>query len=485
MKLIAVLSLLLSTLFLACQSNNERIPTSHDPLTKVLKAIQVESEQGVESYKECIEKTTKHYQTFFNLNHEETLLENYSIAQLESLLDSSFKSRLNILKVLKGLNGQTTEAYKCFSSVRDLTRALRYFEDYVVEKLEVTNQKTNKEYTTLEGEGSILLVNPKYTFTGHKDLKSGDVILSRGNAYTSAAIARIGTIDAQFSHVTSVYRDEKGVLHTTEAHIEIGSVAMPWKVHVDQGNAREVVFRYKDIKIAHEAAKFVFERVKKFSRTHKHNINYDFTMDYKNNSDLFCSEVVSSGFSKITENKVDIPRYKTKFDARLIPFLKNIGIGVTRSNINQFKTFGPGDLEFDDRFDLVAEWRKPTKLKGIRMKDAVLSKMYEWMASKRYKLRQGIKIPLSARLAWLTRRIPLVKKSLVEKFPLNMKPKLLGTFLILDEVGDILLAELEKRQAEVSYPLSFKEMYRVLEDFREKDSKLKRRKSKLHKKFRP
>ena len=485
MKIIVTLSLLLSMLFIACQSNNQRVPTSHDPLTRILNTIQIESEQGVESYQECIEKTTKHYKAFFNLNHEETLLDNYSTLQLKSLLNSSFKSRLNILKVLKQLSGDSDDSYKCMSSVRDLTRALRYFEDYVTEKLELTEQSNLKEYITLEGQGPYLLVNPKYTFTGHKDLKSGDVILSRGNAYTSAAIARIGTIDAQFSHVTSVYRDETGTLHTTEAHIEIGSVAMPWQVHVDQGNAREVVFRFKDSKVAHEAAKYVFERVKKFSASHKHNINYDFTMDYKDNSDLFCSEVVSSGFTKVTKSKVDIPRYKTKFNPNLIPFLKNIGIGVTPSNVSKFKTFGPGDLEFDDRFDLVAEWRKPTKLQGIRMKDAVLSKMYEWMASKKYKLRQGVMIPLSARIAWLTRRLPLIKRSLVEKFPLNMKPKLLGTFLILDEVGDILLAELEKRQTQVNYPLSFKEMYSLLEDFREKDSKLKRRKSKLHKKFRP
>jgi hypothetical protein len=493
MKQSIFLCLLVLTLIPGCQNSflktKGRIPTNTDQLTKILTNIQIDSQKGVDTYKECFQKTNASYESFYELNHSESNLNKYSIIQLENLLEASFKSRLNILRHIKTLsknfNHAKADAHKCLTSVRNLTRALRYFEDYVIENLELSDERIQEKYTTLEGKGSYFLVNPNFTFEGSKDLKSGDVILSRGNAYTSAAIARIGTIDAQFSHVTSVYKDESGKLHTTEAHIEIGSVVMPWSTHVEQGNAREVVFRYKDAKVAHQAAKFIYEKVKKFSAANKHNINYDFSMNYKENSDLFCSEVVSSGIFTVTNSKVDIPRYKTKFSKDLIPFLQTIGIGVTKDNIDTFDTFGPGDLEFDDRFELIAEWRKPTKLRGIRMKDAVLTKMFEWMGEKKYKLRQGIKIPLSTYVAWTARRLPFIKKGLIEKFPLNMKPKLLGTFLVLDEVGDILLSELEKRQDKVKYPLSFREMYAILENFRKSDSKLKRRRSKLHKKFRP
>lgn len=486
MKSLIVITLSSLVLLLACQSNNSRLPTNTDSLTTLLNRIQFESEIKVATYEECYRKTNEHYNAFYNLKHDETRLINYSAEQLDNLLVTSFNSRLNILNQLKNLKGASTDSQKCFNSIRDLTRALRYFEDYIVEQQHSsTNSDMEIEYTTLEGVGSYFLVNPKFTFTGSKDLRSGDIIISRGNAYTSAAIARIGSVDAQFSHVTSVYRDENGELHTTEAHIEIGSVVAPWKVHVEQGNTREVVFRYKDAKVAHEAAKYIYERVRKYSNSNRNNINYDFSMDYKDHKDLFCSEVVSSGFKQVTNSKVDIPRYKTKFNPKLVNFLQNIGMKVDKNSIHDFDTFGPGDLEFDNRFELVAEWRRPNKLRNIRMKDAVLTMMYKWMTTKGYKLRQGIKIPLRARLAWFLRRVPLAKKKLIEKFPLNMKPKLLGTFLILDEVGDVLLNQIEEKQKTVDYPLSFKEIYALLEDFRQKDSKLKRRKSKLHKVFRP
>src|SRR5690606_25631773 len=170
--------------------------------------------------------------------------------------------------------------------------------------------------------------NPNYSFHSWKDLKSGDVILSRGNAYTSAAIARIGDIDAQLSHLTMVYRDqETKELHTTEAHIEIGVVSKPFQVHLDQKNARTVVLRYTgDEDLAHRGAKYIYERARNHTQNRRKNINYDFGMDYKNHEDLFCTEVVYEGFEVASNGALDIPLNKTKFNPKLLRFLKQIGV---------------------------------------------------------------------------------------------------------------------------------------------------------------
>jgi hypothetical protein len=171
----------------------------------------------------------------------------------------------------------------------------------------------------------------------------------------------------------------------------------------------------------------------------------------------------------------------------LISFLNQIGVRVNRTSIASFDTFSPGDIEYDKRFDLVAEWRNPSKVVGTRIRDAVLTKMFEWISKKKYRLRSAFSIKAKSYLAYVARRVPLLSKSYVEKFPLNMSAKQMRLFLILDKVGEILEKEITVKKNYKN--LSFAQMYRLLEGFRIKDlryyKKGKRSKSTLHKLFRP
>ena len=474
----------ISFLNISCTSTTSRMPSSTDPAKDILLVVKdVENKISTMdyTYNNCTNQGQAYYEQLLNINSNDTALSDYNKDDLKELVKRIFTIRLKMRNKLSSVNPDNKDATACIKAAKNLNRAFRYLEDYIVEYIHEDNSKT---FDVLSGSGEYFLKNDS-SFNSYKDLKSGDVILSRGNAYTSAAIARIGETDAQFSHLTFVYRNEAGELWTTEAHIEIGAVVAPFDVHLAQGNSRSVVYRYHDEKLAHKASKAIFNKVKKNMETGK-NIQYDFGMDYKKDDRLFCSEIISQGFNYASKNSIDIPRLKTKFNPGLIPFLNKMGIKVTKSNVDTFKTFSPGDIEYDHNFKVIAEWRNPNKLEDSRMKDAVLTKMFEWMETKDYGFNPRMKISAESTAYWVVRRLPFLKKLTIEKFPLNMKIKQLKLFLTLDKVGEIILNELIAEQAKHSEKMSPKEMFIFLENLRVRDLKKykkKKKTSKFHKWF--
>ncbi len=410
------------------------------------------------------------YRDLYNATDKNVIIEKISNAAKRELINKSFKVRLKQRNHLEYINNNYRhDDSLCYEVTRDMSRALRYLEDILIERLYSSDDST--KFSTLSGnKGDYFLVNPDFIFSDFDNLKSGDIILSRGNAFTSAAISRIGVTDAQFSHLSFVYRDTQGKLNTTEAHIELGNVIAPFRTHINQANGRTVVFRYKgNPRTAQYASHKVYHEVGKAQRKGRL-IEYDFGMDYKDSSQLFCSEVASYGFK---DQGISIPKVKTRFPRSLLPFLQKIGIKVNSQNIDTFETFGPGDLEFDPRFELVAEWRHPKKLRALRHKDAVLYKMFEWMENDDYQFRPTIStqaqsvIAFGARRGWLKRNF--FGKDLTKEFPLNMKPSQMNFFVTLDKVGEKLEKRLSDYEKIHKKTLSFKESIALLERYRRKE----------------
>ena len=325
------------------------------------------------------------------------------------------------------------------------------------------------DYVDMKGEFPYLLINPKFkdTVKSYEDLKSGDTILSRGTAYSSAAIARIGENDFQFSHLSFVYRNpsEGNQLYTSEAHIEIGAVTAPFVEHLNEKNARSAVFRYNvDENTASKASEYIFNRIKTEMDKGK-NIEYNFSMNFKDESRLFCSQVVGSGFHHILPNEDYIPKFKSHFGQGLVPFLNNIGVPVTNETIADTEVFSPGDIQLDPRFDLVLEWRNPLKMEESRFKDFILTKVFEKMAKDNYIIDPSLIMDTKAKTFWLLRRIPIVKKFLEKKFPLNMNPTQLTMFMSLDKIGEAIYNDIEKEAHLSDHTLTPKEIYDVIDDY--------------------
>lgn len=463
----------LSTLSSSCSLFSNRSPASERDtiLAPIYNEVHLANNFVNTNSTSCKNGYEALYQKLLNIAGVETYFETADLKSMDEDIRASFETRIALKDAFKTFVVNNDEDSACLASAQDVFKALRYVEDYLVEARIEKNSETTAEYVSMKGDFPYFLINPKYAdqFKSYEDLKSGDVILSRGNAYSSAAIARIATSDYQFSHLSFVYRDaETKELFTSEAHIEIGSVTAPFVDHINEKNVRSVIFRHVDEDLAHRASKAMFERVKKQQETGK-NIDYDFSMNYKNDDKLFCSEVISSGFRMADPDSEFVPKFKSKFTKGIIPFLNTIGVPVNNENIASLDVFAPGDLQFDPNFELIAEWRNPKKLEESRFKDFILTKLFERMESEGYKIDPNFKMDVQGRVFWLLRRTPLVKKFIEKKFALNMNPAQLELFMALDKIGEAFYKNLELRSIEFDHQMTPKEIYAAIDDFIKKD----------------
>jgi hypothetical protein len=468
----------------ACSTIGERNPASFSTtvFAEIVADINNTSESLTVDTAKCAKDMGDNYQKLYELVGSSVYFEMDNTEILDKDIETSFLSRLKLRDSIKSLQIKNPTDKACFESVANVFKALRYVEDYMIEMRMERTEGAPNEYVDMKGQFPYLLVNPKFesTVKSYEDLISGDVILSRGNAFSSAAIARIGENDFQFSHLSFVYQNpnELNRLYTTEAHIEIGSVVAPIEDHIASKNARSVVFRHKDSKLSADASEYIFNKVKEKSETGK-NIEYDFSMNYKDNSKLFCSEVISTAFNAVNPKQGFLPKFKSHFTPGMIPFLNNIGVPVTKENVSELDVFSPGDIQFDPSFDLVLEWRNPRKMEESRFKDFILTKLFDKMEKEGYQFDPSLKMDVQTKTFWLLRRTPIIKKFLEKKFSLNMSPTQMEMFMTLDKVGDILYKELEKKSIESDHPLTPKEVYIVLDKFIATDKTL------IHKYFHP
>ena len=157
-------------------------------------------------------------------------LQRYDVAQLRGsagpTMQALFELRLALRDEIAGWAKRGLMTHDVQKALRDVFRITRYAGEMVGEvgighdKL-TPGAKTRRGFTGSDGN---VLVNPAFQTGADLAFKSGDVILVRGQAHNSAAIARIGDIDSQFSHIGVVYVDPQGRPFKVEALIESGSV---------------------------------------------------------------------------------------------------------------------------------------------------------------------------------------------------------------------------------------------------------------------
>jgi hypothetical protein len=370
----------------------------------------------------------------------------------------------------------------CADSARSAFFEIRNSEDIIEEDL-FRKRDAQTEYADnpFKKNNPQIKRHPKAeNFDFQKDLKSGDLILSRGKAYTSAAISSLGEFDTQFSHLSVVYRDDLGKLWTVESHIEVGAFVRPFKDHIKDKNFRSMIFRFDDEYTAYEAAKFIFYKVKNASDT-TGNIFYDFAFDQESSKNLFCSEIASHAFDYVSHELIKLPMFRSKLQSRKTRFVKKLGIKAMES-------FIPADIEVDPRFKMIGEWKNAANIADNLEKDAVLRAMYEWNDKYGYELVQGKgKAFVYRNIAWPLRRVPFLKKYFKNKLPINMTRELIGYFGVLESVGELLQKKLKVKEIEAintrGMPLLNSEKFNVLEDFRIEDMGL--RKTKFHKMYKP
>lgn len=204
------------------------------------------------------------------------------------------------------------------------------------------------------------------------EIHSGDILVSRGGAPTSALIARGSDYPGNFSHIALVYVDESTNLpYIIESHIERGVVISSIYDYLGDKKLRVMVLRLRntlpqikaDPLLPHKAAKNIYEKVKRF------HIPYDFEMNCSDTTKLCCSEVASSAYNK--EGIVLWNIVSSVSSPGTAQWLAGFGV-------KYFEFQEPSDLEYDSQLEVVAEWRNREALYQDHIDNAVVDAMIDW-----------------------------------------------------------------------------------------------------------
>ena len=200
---------------------------------------------------------------------------------------------------------------------------------------------------------------------------SGDILLSRGGAPTSALIARGSDFANTFSHAALVHVDEAtGVGTVVESLIETGTVLTTVDEYLEGKKHRILVLRLRpdlaelqsDPLLPHRAATQMLQRLRVDPAP------YDFAMDWTDPERMFCSEVIYHAFSGLG---LDLWSHRSAMTTPgLVRWLSAMGV-------REFRTLVPSDLEYDARFRAVVEWRDVGALMDYRLDNAITDVLLE------------------------------------------------------------------------------------------------------------
>ncbi len=202
-------------------------------------------------------------------------------------------------------------------------------------------------------------------------IHSGDILISRGGAPTSALIARGNNFQGNFSHAALVYVDSAtSIASIIESHIEKGVAIASLQDYLNDKKLRVMVLRLRhdlpqlkaDPMLPHKVAKAMLDDAK------NRHIPYDFAMDSNDDKKMFCSEVVYDPYKKAG---ITLWSKLTHISSPgVVSWLAAFGV-------THFDTQAPSDLEYDPQVKVVAEWRDIETLYKDHVDNAVIDALLE------------------------------------------------------------------------------------------------------------
>ena len=363
------------------------------------------------------------------------------VAGAQGLMKKAFDARARLRNRLAEWAERGLLTRESVTALRDVFRIARYGIDLLGEtaignaKL-APGEKTLRAFT---GRDHNTFVNPRFDTGANLPFRSGDVILIRGTAHNSAAIARIGDVDSQFSHICMVYIDGEGRHWVVESLIEDGATINTLEHALDHGVRRAVLYRCKDAELAERAAALIHARVNASLTGKTRRIPYDFSMRLKGKRKLFCSKLVRRAFEEASAGKVLLPAFRTRLDMRNKDFFRRIGVAAS-------ETFAPGDIDVDPAFDLIAEWQDYRITSKLRAKDMIMDKVFEWMEVHGMRFRESFLVRLMSwfgRFAsYLSNDVKELLADVIPKIPGNMRRRTIAAVVMLHKTGEALLASI-------------------------------------------
>lgn len=210
---------------------------------------------------------------------------------------------------------------------------------------------------------------PSLEFEGVR-IHSGDLLVSRGGAPTSAFIARGNDYPGNFSHVAVVHVDDDGTAKVIEAHIEKGIAIATPEAYFKDKKLRVLVLRMRPDHPAMQADPMLPHRAAEaaLADANARHIPYDFEMDFADPGKQFCSEVASTHYADLG---VTLWPTLSTFSS------KGLASWMAAFGVTHFETHSPSDLEYDPALSVVAEWHDHETLMDDHIDNAVIDIMLE------------------------------------------------------------------------------------------------------------
>jgi hypothetical protein len=202
---------------------------------------------------------------------------------------------------------------------------------------------------------------------------SGDLLVSRGGAPSSALIAVGNDYPGNFSHVVLVHVDPATSLATIVQSNENGLHATTLEEYFKEVHLRVMVLRLRadlpqlvaDPMLPHRAAALALARA---GREHT---PYDFAIDRKDDSRMYCTEVPAWGYGQVG---IDLWAQASHISA------PGTRAWLVALGVKHFDTEEPSDLEYNPKLRVVAEWRDPQTLYLDHVDNVVTEAMLEGAA---------------------------------------------------------------------------------------------------------
>lgn len=345
------------------------------------------------------------------------------IAAYEDVDATSGADRIRALFAARVEAQEALDDAACVDSLRTVDYAARVAADRLYEALPVDERPD--AWLSVDGDG-------------RPELRTGDVLVTRAVALSSAGIAHLGEQDGHFSHNALVYVAPDGEVWTVSAFMEKGAVVEPLDEFLASGLGRVVVLRHEDAELAERAGAAAYERIAEGPH-----VPYDDAMDDGDSDALFCSEIARWAYGPLLGEPATIPLHPTTFGPESDTFLDAMGIEVRATSM-------PGDALYDPRFAVVAEWRSVEDLAEMRRHDAIAESAFAWMEQGDYVVdpTAGEAATVSVGLAF--RRTPVLALLVKDRILPTSDPDFLLTGLAFDTAGRALDEALVERVGEVS-----------------------------------
>jgi hypothetical protein len=319
------------------------------------------------------------------------------VKRAEETLRETFELRLRIHESLPLMS------VDCKKLTQGVFARIREFEDYVgahqYDQLKIRDIDFTKIKAPILEHKDFppFFLNPKFKSFKFED---GDVLITKGISPISSTITTFTDHFSPFSHIAFVHVDpEKKIPETIESYVGKGVNFFSMIDAMKNENARILVLRAKDRKLALKAAHYMRTRVKESFKRGSY-IPYDYKLDFSTNDSLSCEEVAFDSFKTASGGSFIIPEAPSliKFQN---PELTN-RVGMKKGSMMM-----PADMEIDSRFDIVIDWTDYRIIRDSWRKDVMMNVALHATEKGSYPLPENYKTRVVPYI-WAMRKVPVI-----------------------------------------------------------------------------